>query len=214
MEQAPQIKLSLNEIEQLCLKAARGAGFGWGLAEEAGAAAAWLVQHGMDGPDLLLRRLLMGPLAGPMLPWSSQHRLQCPISLGAALCDHVDLAQTNLQDGAIELGCVAIPELLFPFLGRIAQRKKHAIAFNDIGYKVVLSDEGHIAFAAAQRHLDARSSARISKAVAAGPTGTVTGICATSALTINALGIFAMRTTVPASEVSRAGAGASDRDID
>jgi hypothetical protein len=37
--------LSLNEIETTVLKAARGAGYGWGLAEEAGAAARWLAQH-------------------------------------------------------------------------------------------------------------------------------------------------------------------------
>ena len=33
---------SLNEIESLCKKAARGAGMSWGLAEEAGKAAKWL----------------------------------------------------------------------------------------------------------------------------------------------------------------------------
>jgi hypothetical protein len=37
--------LSLNEIETTVLKAARGAGYGWGLAEEAAAAARWLAQH-------------------------------------------------------------------------------------------------------------------------------------------------------------------------
>jgi len=36
---------SLNEIETTALKAARGAGYGWGLAEEAGAAARWLAEH-------------------------------------------------------------------------------------------------------------------------------------------------------------------------
>jgi len=39
--------LSLNEIESVVLKAARGAGYEWGLAEEAGAAARWLAQHGL-----------------------------------------------------------------------------------------------------------------------------------------------------------------------
>jgi len=37
--------VSLNEIETTLLKAARGAGYGWGVAEEAGAAARWLAQH-------------------------------------------------------------------------------------------------------------------------------------------------------------------------
>ena len=35
--------LSCNEAASLCMKAARGAGMSWGMAEEAGFAAAWLV---------------------------------------------------------------------------------------------------------------------------------------------------------------------------
>ena len=46
---------SLNEIESLCKKAARGAGLSWGLAEEAGKAARWLSAHGLDGPGVLAR---------------------------------------------------------------------------------------------------------------------------------------------------------------
>ena len=40
--------LSCNEAASLCMKAARGAGMSWGMAEEAGFAAAWLVSHGID----------------------------------------------------------------------------------------------------------------------------------------------------------------------
>ena len=50
-------RLSQNEIEQLCLKAARGAGMSWGLAEEAGFAAAWLAMRGLHGPGGLLAQL-------------------------------------------------------------------------------------------------------------------------------------------------------------
>ena len=51
-EAAPQ--RSLNEIDSLCQKAARGAGLDWGLAEEAGFAAAWLAARGADGAAALL----------------------------------------------------------------------------------------------------------------------------------------------------------------
>ena len=37
-----RIRLSLPEIDALCLKAARGAGYSWGVAEEASFAARWL----------------------------------------------------------------------------------------------------------------------------------------------------------------------------
>ena len=46
IEDGLSASLSRNEVASLCMKAARGAGMSWGLAEEAGFAAAWLVQHG------------------------------------------------------------------------------------------------------------------------------------------------------------------------
>ncbi len=196
------------------MKAARGAGFSWGLAEEAGAAATWLVQHGIDGPALLLQRLTIGPLAGPTLPWSSQHHLQCPISLGAALCDHVDLPQTNLQAGPIELGPVATPELLLPFLSRMAKKKGHALKFTDNGRDMVLSDDGRVAIATAEKQSEAQPKARISYAGALDHADAFDVCCGISAQTIKNLNVFAMRTTVPTSEASRAGAGALDRNGD
>lgn len=41
--------LSLNEVQVTAKKAARGAGYPWGIAEEAGQAARWLCSHGLDG---------------------------------------------------------------------------------------------------------------------------------------------------------------------
>ena len=40
---------SLNEIEAIGKRAARGAGLPWGLAEEAGKAARWLTARGLPG---------------------------------------------------------------------------------------------------------------------------------------------------------------------
>ena len=51
IEDGASASLSRNEVASLCMKAARGAGMSWGLAEEAGFAAAWLVQHGINGPE-------------------------------------------------------------------------------------------------------------------------------------------------------------------
>ncbi len=44
---------SLNEIEGLARKAARGSGLSWGLAEEAGKATRWLCAAGLPGADAL-----------------------------------------------------------------------------------------------------------------------------------------------------------------
>ena len=40
---------SLNEMEATAKRAARGAGYSWGLAEEASKATRWLCTQGLDG---------------------------------------------------------------------------------------------------------------------------------------------------------------------
>ncbi len=49
--------LSLNETETLAAKAARGAGLGWGQAEDIGRAARWLAARGLDWAEPLSRLL-------------------------------------------------------------------------------------------------------------------------------------------------------------
>ena len=44
---------SLNELDAMARKAARGAGYSWGLAEEAGRATRWLAAAGLPGPMCL-----------------------------------------------------------------------------------------------------------------------------------------------------------------
>jgi hypothetical protein len=48
---------SLNEVEAMGKRAARGAGLDWGIAEEAGKAARWLTARGLPGPELLAELL-------------------------------------------------------------------------------------------------------------------------------------------------------------
>ena len=88
--------LSQNEVEQLCLKAARGAGMSWGIAEEAGFAAAWLAMRGLDGPGALLSRLQAAggqawqeirPVVAPGRFRPGDGGCLCPIALGATLED-------------------------------------------------------------------------------------------------------------------------------
>lgn len=93
--------LSRTETRALAVKAARGAGLDWGLAEEAGFATEALAARGIDGLSLLAR-------------WLSQHGaspLRCPITLGAELADLPPA-------GPLRLGKVAYPALLLPFLSR------------------------------------------------------------------------------------------------
>ena len=48
---------SLSEIESQCKKAAKGVGFSWGLAEEAGIVARNLCEIGLPGPDTIYKNL-------------------------------------------------------------------------------------------------------------------------------------------------------------
>ncbi|MEO1490717.1 MAG: DUF3726 domain-containing protein [Pseudomonadota bacterium] len=94
---------SIGEISDLCIKAARGCGKPWGLAEEVGWAIRWLVRAGWPGPDRLA--LILSGKDGV-----------CPVTLGVAVADS---GQVTLLDTA---GSVAEPLLLLPFLSRLAPK--------------------------------------------------------------------------------------------
>ncbi len=82
---------SLGEVEALCRKAARGAGFSWGMADEAGKTARWLCQHGLPGTAALAGYLdtvktPLGPDDPNLQDWSTNGTL-CPLICGALLSD-------------------------------------------------------------------------------------------------------------------------------
>lgn len=89
--------VSLNEIETLATKAARGAGFAWGMAEEIGFAARWLAARDLDGIGAL-DALLATPAA-------CRRSDACPINVG-----------TRLADGAVRELPWASPDLFSPLL--------------------------------------------------------------------------------------------------
>jgi hypothetical protein len=94
--------VSLNEVESLSLKAARGAGMSWGLAEEAAHAARWLAACGWAWDRSLVALLeRREQIAAPMLTGhdirsSREGFAICPIHAGAAMADllHVDESVT------------------------------------------------------------------------------------------------------------------------
>ena len=205
------ISLSFNEIEQLCQKAARGAGLSWGLAEEAGMAAVWLVKHGIDGPKLLSRRLQRTGLAPPNLPWGAQpHQAQCPIILGAALCDFAPLAEGQLHDGAVSLGLVSDPALLMPFLARMSDIAGHGIEITWDNHSSYIQG-AQITVPSDFDLFCVQAVVRIAPSLLKSDALPVQ-LWAIDPDAIQSLNVFAMRTNVPASVVSRAGAGAVSDD--
>ena len=102
---------SLGETAALALKAARGAGMSWGLAEETAASVVWLHSRGLPGISALCSYL--GQAAAPQSPEGG-----CPIMTGCALFDGMmDVPETSSQP--LDLGHVHAPLLLLPFVARL-----------------------------------------------------------------------------------------------
>lgn len=208
------VRLSGNEVEMLCLKAARGAGLSWGLAEEAGFAARWLYERGIDGPAALASHLegmarissrivlrdgaLRGPKAG----------LLSPIAVGAAMSDLSGARRDTNRAGPVDR-----PLLVLPFLHQIAVASKGPVVLKFPGGSVEVSATGVGGDLSA---LEAARQAEIAIAPGAGlpagaPARGFRGLAGHAATRLNDL---AMLTYVPASAASRANAGSEDGDND
>jgi len=118
------VTLSLNEVEALAKKATRGAGYPWGIAEEAGKAVRWLCARDLDGCAALadvLAEMETSAFAdhAPLIDgdWTSRRNRLCPMLAGVTLSD---LAET-LGEGELRLEDVCRPILLAPFAGLAAQ---------------------------------------------------------------------------------------------
>lgn len=204
------MSLSFNEIEAIALKAARGAGVSWGLAEEAAFAARWLAERGFDWAEALLARckadvsdavsIEAGCIEGQTL---------CPLRVGAFLAD------AGMPGDGVEIRDVAVPLLLLPFVARASQQ---AVVVRTGSELVAWIEQGQI-------HTDRR---QINPLVSA-PVRIRSGPCPAGfelmpllarPLPIGVemaegLAAFERRTYVPATVQSRlagAGAGLSDND--
>lgn len=138
---------SLGEIETLAIRAARGAGMAWGLAEDAGRAVAWLCAHALPGAERLAA-LLLGqsdrdrtaafpePCADA---WQARSGALCPIATGAALSDRA--AEISKKTALRLLRCDE-PVLLLPSLASVAQRTGVPIRCDTVTFSAVCSSKG------------------------------------------------------------------------
>lgn len=225
---------SSNEIEQLCLKAARGAGMSWGMAEEAGFAARWLAERGLDGPGALLLQLVSAngrpwheicPVVEPGIFRPIENETLCPVALGAALCDHAAVCLTEMDKSAIHIGPVNNPILLLPFLSDLARLMANSIQFKWDGGQVTVSQDGQVSqdleklvkpttiegVLSSEKNRDQVGQNPQQSIVVTKPLPTPLFV---SAEILKGLNGFAMCTTVPTSEASRADAGAAASDND
>lgn len=125
--------VSLNEIENLSLKACRGAGMSWGLAEEAAQAARWLASTSFAWDQSLARLLaqriqLAEPsLSGRDIRGAVDGMPLCPIHAGAAIADLLEPGTSLTLHDILE------PIWLLPFAHRLAKPGRSVVLSWPIG---------------------------------------------------------------------------------
>ncbi len=229
------LRLSRNEVESVCAKAARGAGMSWGLAEEAGYAAGWLVSRGFDGAGVLARHLRHAqdkswqdicPVVEPG-EWHAKTAGQplCPIALGATLSDHLGADSALLSGSGLRVGQVSSPGLLLPFVAMAVEASSNSICVR-LEHDVVCIDacgtiSGNVSSLLAANCTtliivvdEQKTGDDMSVHVKRSTSPTSEHIAPVDSDALNFLQELSMRTTVPSSAASRAGAGATGSDND
>ena len=209
------MSFALNEIEATAKKAARGAGYPWGLAEEAAKATRWLCAHGIDGCGGLARLLDHGHASDlaahtPVdlnTAWAGPQDL-CALAAGTTLSD----CASRLRTDSITLKNVTEPAILLPFA---------ALAARQINATVTLGCEGVTAVTDGTDMRVDGDWPRSATEVTVTKGGSLSEAQAVLTRSTPAPGDWAMlnryahRTYAPATEESRllgAGAGVSDND--
>ena len=216
----PAARRSLNEIEVMGQRAARGAGLPWGIAEEAGKAARWLTERGLPGVERLADILTDNDkrLYAELAPanadgvWQASSGQLCPLITGTTLCD---LAAEIAKGRVMELGKTAQPLLLAPYAAGVAKLTSTAIALGWDGLTMFMTSKG-LAIEGNRDAMTATSTERMhcrrvdERTV---PINEPVNAPAVRAVAWSRLADFAQRTYAPATEASRlsgAGAGLSD----
>lgn len=188
---------ALGEIRSLCTRASRAAGYDWGLAEEAGHAAAWLEAQGAPGGEALARLCDLA-LGGPIRA--------CPLRAGAALVDGPDAPPPEI---ALEL-----PLLFVPFLARVCA-KAEGWAFAWPGAAGRVGRESLLVSAGPEALLTARATVGIRRLPAAPEPAPRRIRAIAGAWTLARLEHVAARLLAPSDPVSRRfGAGAEGAEPD
>lgn len=220
------LEVSLNEIESLALKAARGAGFDWGLADEVARAARWLAARDLPWAGSLAAILEVnaaGRLGGFLWTGSDIATIaadldSCPIRGGACLCDFVRVLPR------LSLPRTLQPLWLLPFADTASNLTGVPIGLRWSERHMVVGPDGAFrAFAQSMQHLSTVSRADLTIEMEPGEaSGLPLERWATGAASRTVsrsdwrrLQHFEHLTYVPASETSRlTGAGAGTKDGD
>jgi hypothetical protein len=214
------VRHSLNEIELTLRKAAVGAGYPYGLAEDIGQAGAWLCAHGLGGVPACLAALEADP--GQSQPVVLQDRTPSfpDARIGQAGPSAIDLLLSDADNGEVRLTNIDTPLLLIGLAGVAASAGKTGFALRFSNGCTVDIGEGGLAVSGtppepgADADLARTEIAQTDTAVPDHFEAVAGGFNVGDDLWAEVLSLAA-RTYVPASEASRArGAGAGDIDND
>ncbi|WP_299478865.1 DUF3726 domain-containing protein [uncultured Roseibium sp.] len=205
---------SLNEIEATAKRATRGAGYSWGLAEEASKATRWLSRQGQDGVAALAALLDKGlaqpadhrPCAADEV-WRNDGDL-CPLATGAFLSD----CAQGLRSGPVTMQRVAVPLFILPFAANAASELRCCVRVEMDG-QVAMTDGGNLQCPDVLPELAERITVQTSET--APPWRPRGAQMCPDPDSWDRLAVLAHRTYAPATEESRlrgAGAGLSDND--
>jgi hypothetical protein len=203
----------VGEASALAIKAARGVGMPWGIAEEAGFALRWLTRSGGPGIAALCRYLSAyqdtPKMSGAEGTPEAGGAWICPLRLGSAISDggiSLPLAQSGVRE----------PLLLLPFLASQAT-DSHSVLLEIGAIRIIVSADGFSANMVETALLINAADCTISFGPADSDMIKRIGnrVESTASECIATLTRFAHNTYAPATEASRlagAGAGLSDND--
>lgn len=196
---------SLGETRALAVKAARGAGMDWGLADDAGFAVHWLEAHGAPAATALANLLDWYDRRGGNSAADRESGV-CPVILGTAMSDCRAVADRSP-------GIIVQPLLLAPFVMIADPHQTWSLKWNDVDLRI--SQQGLKTDAQHHHLLDDAANCRLEPVGAFEAGHGQSRVPDTESEAISRLGIFAARTYAPATEQSRmagAGAGLNDND--
>mgnify|MGYP005989604409 CR=1 FL=1 len=213
MIKADQTQLTMPEISALCLRAARGAGLGWGMAEECAHAATWLAARDFDWADTVLYQIET-PSGRQVTPrvgrWDADAPV-CALHVGVALSDFATLPEGPGSDGVC-LGRLSGPLMLVPFAARASKLLGSAleITLDSSAWSLVSVDNIQI-------HATKKSTMKVAEVSVfpalpdhQPPMQTASQSAIISHDQLLRLDSLALKMTVPSSAISAKGAGADD----
>ena len=196
---------SLGEVRSLCIKASRGAGFSWGLAEEIGFAVARLEKNKLNGVEALTKYLLFRE-KNNIIKNKIYRKIYCPILLGTMISDTQKLSSINLK-------FVYQPLLVIPFLDTNLVNQNQMVMYGSCKFSFLNS---YIISEACEKNLIKSSSQYFIQK------SSFTTICRYNKKRvpnknmpyINILNDFAFKTYAPSTEESRTKGAGGGADID